>query len=37
MNRIFLITRIGFFVAVNHAIEARLRTEVEQEADFQVG
>jgi len=37
MNRIFLITRIFFFVTVDQAVEARLGTEVEEEAYFEVG
>ena len=37
MNRIFLITRMWFFVAVDHAIEARLGTEMQEKAYFQVG
>ena len=36
MNRIFLITRIGF-VSVDHSVEARLRTEVQEKAYFEVG
>jgi hypothetical protein len=36
MNRIFLITRIGFLVAVDQALEAAFRAKVQNKADFQV-
>jgi hypothetical protein len=36
MNRIFRITRIDLFVAVDDAIEARVGSEVQEKADFEV-
>jgi hypothetical protein len=37
MKRIFLITRIGRFLAVDQSVEARLGTEVQEKAYFEVG